>query len=617
MSDRPRGMDGILVVAKDPGFTSHDVVALVRRLTGTRRVGHGGTLDPFASGVLPVFLGLATRLVEYHMGDTKAYRSTVCFGSTSETDDRDGELVRGSGAAPTREAVESALAEFRGPIQQRPPAYSAVKVGGRRAYQLARQGKPLELPPRAVTIHRLELEEWDASDPDRPTAVLEVECGAGTYIRSLARDLGERLGCGAYLGALTRTASGPFRLAAAHSLDEIRGAAAQGPVALAALLLPIDAGLEGIATVVLDEAETAAVVRGQQIKPAQRPEAEQDDRLRILDGHRLLIGIGSWKGGRVVPEKIFVGPGNGDRPAGEADDAAPPSAPTGERPLRMVRAGNRMNVVSGIDNLTPDLGRLYLAVGVFDGLHRGHLYLLRELRKAAARAGARPAIVTFDAHPEEVIEGLAPPLLCDPDERLVRLEAAGIEVAVVQHFDHALRITTYDEFASRIADRVDLAGFAMTPDAAFGFERRGTPEALTELGARVGFAVTIVNSYLLDGEQVRSSEIRRRVSSGDLLGARRLLGRPLSLTGRTTDEVAGAAGRQVAFDVPVCLPPNGTYPVLVGPGWAVSGTPAPAAARGTAAIEDGSLVLDASGSFMDERIRILFVDSPDAAAPQG
>ena len=245
------------------------------------------------------------------------------------------------------------------------------------------------------------------------------------------------------------------------------------------------------------------------------------------------------------------------------------------------------------------------------------MYLLRELRKAAARAGARPAIVTFDAHPEEVIEGLAPPLLCDPDERLVRLEAAGIEVSVVQHFDHALRITTYDQFVSRIADHVDLAGFAMTPDAAFGFERRGTPEALTELGAWVGFAVSIVNSYLLDGEQVRSSEIRRRVSGGDLVGARRLLGRSLSLTGRTTDEVAGAAVRKVAFDVPVCLPPNGTYPVLIGPGWAVGVTSAPATVRGTATVEDGSMVLDASGAVVDGRIRILFADSPYAAESQG
>jgi tRNA pseudouridine55 synthase len=609
-------MDGILVVGKDPGFTSHDVVALVRRLTGTRRVGHGGTLDPFAAGVLPVFLGLATRVVEYHMGDAKAYRATVCFGSRSETDDRDGELVPGVGPAPAREAVEAALAEFRGPIQQRPPAYSAMKVGGRRAYQLARQGTPLELPPRAVTIHRLDLVEWDATDPDRPTAVLEVECGAGTYIRSLARDLGERLGCGAYLGALTRTASGPFRLAAALSLDEIRRAAAEGPPALAALLLPIDAGLDGIAPVVLNEAETGAVVRGQQIKPAKRPQAEQDDRLRILDERQQLIGIGSWKGGRVVPEKIFVGLAGGGQSGGKAAGAVPPPAPTGERPLRVVRAGNRMSIVSGIDNLTPDAGRLYLAVGVFDGLHRGHLYLLRELRKAADRAGARPAIVTFDAHPEEVIEGLAPQLLCDPDERLVRLQAAGIEVAVVQHFDHALRITTYDEFVARIADRVDLAGFAMTPDAAFGHERHGTPEALTELGARIGFAVTIVSSYLLDGEQVRSSEIRRRVAAGDLAGARRLLGRPLSLTGRPTGEAQSGADRHIAFDVPVCLPPDGSYPVLIGPGWAIGGPPLPATVRGTATIAGGAVSLDTIGAFGEGQIRILFEDSPQATEPQ-
>ena len=146
-------------------------------------------------------------------------------------------------------------------------------------------------------------------------------------------------------------------------------------------------------------------------------------------------------------------------------------------------------VVAGIDALQHELGRLYLAVGVFDGLHRGHLYLLRELRRAAERAGARPAVITFDAHPEELIEGLAPPLLCDPDERLVRLQAAGVEVTVVQHFDHALRITLYDAFVAAIRERVDVAGFVMTPDAAFGYERGGTPETLAALGEREGFAV--------------------------------------------------------------------------------------------------------------------------------
>src|SRR6185503_3584728 len=137
-SGESRVMDGILVVAKPVGPTSHDIVGLVRRLAATKRVGHGGTLDPFASGVLPVFLGKATRLVEYHLGDRKRYRATVCFGASSTTDDLEGALTPATGPPPTRVAVEAALAGFRGPIEQRPPAYSAIKVAGRRAYALAR-----------------------------------------------------------------------------------------------------------------------------------------------------------------------------------------------------------------------------------------------------------------------------------------------------------------------------------------------------------------------------------------------------------------------------------------------------------------------------------------------
>jgi len=620
------GMDGILVVAKEPGFTSHDVVALVRRLTGTHRAGHGGTLDPFASGVLPVFLGLGTRIVEYHMGDDKAYRATVCFGARSATDDRDGELVPGEGPAPRREAVEAELAEFRGNILQRPPDYSALKVAGRRAYDLARQGTPAELAPRAVVIHRLELVEWDGSDPSRPSAVLEVECGAGTYIRSLARDLGERLGCGAYLGALVRSSSGPFHLAGAHSLDEIRAAAEAGQDALARLLLPIQAGLESIPAARLNALEVAAVSKGQPVKPVQRPEVEPGARVRLLDQDGALVGMGSWKGGRLVPEKVFrAAPGVAASKSGSADDAsaAPIAAPgrastegpyVTEPRLRVVDPRNRMAVVPGVTALTRDLGRLYVAVGVFDGLHRGHLYLLRELGRAARRAGARPAVITFDAHPEELIEGLAPPLLCDPDERLVRLQAAGVEVTVVQHFDHALRVTPYDAFVESVRDQVGVAGFLMTPDAAFGYERAGTPDTLLVLGQRDGFSVTVVPSFLSNGEQVRSSEIRRRVVDGDLSGARALLGRSLGLTGRLgesspneTATTGGAGPVAVSFDLPVCLPPDGRYAVVTGPSWSPRQPAAPATRPNVAAIRDGSLTLeDASAGPAGERARIVF-----------
>jgi tRNA pseudouridine55 synthase len=230
-------------------------VGLVRRLSQTRRVGHGGTLDPFAAGVLPVFLGRATRLVEYHLGAMKRYRATICFGETSTTDDIDGDRTPIDGPPVTREAVEAGLQALTGPIRQVPPVYSAVQIEGRRAYQMARAGQPVELAPRDVTIHELVLQEWDDADPARPVAVVEVACSAGTYIRALARDLGASLGSGAYLGALVRLASGSFRIEDAISFEDLRDGAAGGETGFAALLRPIDAGLEHLphATVTADE----------------------------------------------------------------------------------------------------------------------------------------------------------------------------------------------------------------------------------------------------------------------------------------------------------------------------------------------------------------------------
>ncbi len=309
-------LDGILVVDKPAGPTSHDIVGLVRRLSGMKRVGHGGTLDPFARGVLPIFLGRATRVVEYHLGDRKQYRATVCFGASSTTDDLEGELtpvpLGGSGAAVAaaldleRAAVEAALEAFRGPIVQVPPAYSAIKVAGRRAYALARAGQQPELSPRSVEIDRIELLEWDASDPDRPIAVIEVDCSAGTYIRAIARDLGVALGSGAYLGALSRTASGPFRLADAIALDTVRAAVEEGPAALAKLLLPIDSWLD-LASIQLTDDELKAVVRGQFIRPSAGMAGPASERpVRLLAPGGELVGFGRWDGTRVMPDKVLV-----------------------------------------------------------------------------------------------------------------------------------------------------------------------------------------------------------------------------------------------------------------------------------------------------------------------
>jgi tRNA pseudouridine55 synthase len=294
-------LSGVLVVAKEPGPTSHDVVALVRRLAGVKRVGHGGTLDPFAAGVLPVFVGQATRLVEYHLADEKEYRALVCFGARSTTDDLDGELTPGEGRAPERAQVEQALSAFRGELEQVPPDYSAVRIGGRRAYELARHGRKPELRPRTVTIHHLELIEWDAADPARPVATIELRCSAGTYVRAIARDVGEATGVGAYLGALTRTASGPFRLTEAHPLDRVRELLVAGDIGQ--IMLPPDAGLDAMPRLVLDARQLESLGNGQYIRHADAP---ADGLLRIVDDSGRLTAIARSQHGLLHPEKVFT-----------------------------------------------------------------------------------------------------------------------------------------------------------------------------------------------------------------------------------------------------------------------------------------------------------------------
>ena len=252
-------------------------------------------------------------------------------------------------------------------------------------------------------------------------------------------------------------------------------------------------------------------------------------------------------------------------------------------------------VVHGIDAVEPAHGPLFAVVGVFDGIHVGHAYLLRHLVDEAAARGARPTVITFDHHPDEVIVGAAPPLLVDPGERLRLLGEAGAEVVVVQHFDAALRMTPYDAFIHRITDRVRLAGLLMTPDAAFGHERRGTPETLAGLGAATAppFEVVIVPPFTLDGNAISSSDIRRLVAAGDLGAAARLLGRPYAVVGSPDGDGA------LSFEMPVALPPAGDYPVAIealADGGAVS-----AIAR----VEDGRLSLTES-PWPDRPLRLVF-----------
>jgi tRNA pseudouridine55 synthase len=224
-------VDGVIVVDKPEGMTSHDVVNRVRRLAGTRRVGHLGTLDPMATGVLPLVIGRATRMAQFFTTSEKSYEATIDFGHATNTYDRDGSPVSDP-VTPSfsRAELEQALDQFRGTFAQTPPPVSAKKVAGVPSYKLARKQMAVELKPVEVTVHALELRDFDGR-----RARVFVRCSAGTYVRGIAHDLGQRLGCGAFVGALRRTASGDFSQQQSKTLDELRALAEAGSLGQALL----------------------------------------------------------------------------------------------------------------------------------------------------------------------------------------------------------------------------------------------------------------------------------------------------------------------------------------------------------------------------------------------
>lgn len=249
---------GLLLVDKPVGPTSHHIVHRVRLGSGVRKVGHAGTLDPRASGLLVLCLGPATRLSEYLSTTSKRYEAVVRFGVSTRTYDSDGEVVGRSSDIPTRAQIEAALPGFTGEIRQAPPPFSALKVSGQRAYDLARAGKVVDLEPRPVTIHALRLQDYQP-----PDLSLEVECSAGTYIRSLANDLGARLGCGGYLAGLRRTKAGPFSLEQAISAEQLERAFQGGT--WRDHLRPASEALPGFPHVSLTPEQVDRVKRGHRI----------------------------------------------------------------------------------------------------------------------------------------------------------------------------------------------------------------------------------------------------------------------------------------------------------------------------------------------------------------
>ncbi|MGZ4030564.1 MAG: tRNA pseudouridine(55) synthase TruB, partial [Tumebacillaceae bacterium] len=256
-------MNGILVVNKAPGMTSQQVVGRARRLLGIKKIGHTGTLDPDVTGVLPLCVGPATRVAEYLLDQSKAYRGEVTFGFSTNTQDASGEvLAEVEQVSLTESQIREALARFVGPILQRPPAFSAIKIAGQRAYDLARKGEEVEIPPREVTIYKLEIVDMELDLP-RPKVRFDVECSKGTYVRTLCHDLGEQLGVPAHMSHLVRTRSGPFTLEQAMTLEQIEAYVADGSIQQR--LLPMQTALPHMPAHTLPEVLERRVDNGREL----------------------------------------------------------------------------------------------------------------------------------------------------------------------------------------------------------------------------------------------------------------------------------------------------------------------------------------------------------------
>ena len=296
-------MDGILNINKPPGCTSFSIVSMVGRLTGERRVGHAGTLDPIASGVLPVCFGRGTRVVEFLLEASKVYQAQIELGAATDTHDATGSIIKqGDCASTSREQMEQALDSFRGQIQQTPPMYSALKHRGQRLYNLARQGITVSRKSRSVTIHRLELIDFEP-----PLATVEIECSRGTYIRSLAHNLGELLGCGAHLKELVRLSYGPFDIKDAISPSQLEPAFSNND--WQHLVYPIDFVLNHWSAVVVGDEQERIIKNGGGVVMDNSPAAVNNERrcrAYSQDGRFLAVLYFNAESGQWQPEKVFV-----------------------------------------------------------------------------------------------------------------------------------------------------------------------------------------------------------------------------------------------------------------------------------------------------------------------
>ncbi len=552
------GLCGILAVNKPVGVSSHDVVNRVRRLTGERRVGHAGTLDPAASGVLLVGVGPAARLANYLVGHDKRYVATIKFGESTNTDDAEGEVIFRGSRVPGEAEIRAAVEALPGVHRQVPPAFSAIKKNGVCAYKAARSGQALELEAREIEVysaHVLGVHE--------NLCEVELHVSRGTYIRSIARDLGEALGCGAHLAALQRTAIGAVTLADCMELEgEIRWSDA--------------VGLLGFPVRELNDDELARVRNGQ-------PLAGEGAGFVSLTHNGQLHAIYEGAAGTLKPACILATPA-----ASESASAAAPEVVAGQTP------------------------QTSLAIGVFDGVHLGH----RELLNAAAKCG-RLVIVTFAQDPDEFFCPERTAHLLSNADRLALLQAT-FPAAEILALPATLETFSKpaEQFLNELGELFHPAHIFVGEDFRFGAKNAGNVQTIAQWGATRGCTCHPYPLVEHGGQPVCATRIRGLLRQGEVEQAFELLNRPHFVAG--TVEHGRGEGTQLGFATANITPAPGaailpregvyagrahigtsTYPAAINVG------PAASFANATSQLE--AHILGFEGDLYNQEIRVAFL----------
>ena len=516
-----------MVVNKERGFTSFDVVAKLRGILQEKKIGHLGTLDPEAEGVLPIVLGRATKLVPLLTGGEKTYRAVLHLGIRTDSQDTTGRLLERKPVEADEEQIRRIILSFVGEQNQLPPMVSAKKVDGRKLVDLAREGKEVERKPCRIRIERIEILSMEM-----PRVEMRIVCSAGTYIRTLCHDIGEKLGCGGAMESLVREEASGFSLLNALRLDEITSLSLTG--GLSEKMLSLEELLDRFPAFSCLPRTDGAASNGNVLRPGwgKQQEALADGRdyaVRLSDGRP--VGVYRYEFGKdFLKPAVMLGP----------EEAEKHSVPHG-------------SVVS---------------IGKFDGVHLGHQAIIRKMLEEAEESGLGTVLFSFTNPPEGVLGGRREDLILSADEKRLLVKTLGIRKLVEARFTQDMRDMPAERFLKEVLiGRLGMKKIVAGPDCSFGKGREGNIDFLQRYAGELGYTVYVVDKVRTDGEIVSSSRIKNLLREGHMEEAEACLGRPYFVSGRVgygrhLGESIGFPTLNISLPPERLLPPFGVYAAL-------------------------------------------------------